>query len=321
MKLRVLLTAPYLIPSYAQYESYFTDAGLEIIIPDVRERLGADELMNFAGEIDGIISGDDRYSSFVLEAMVPRLKVISKWGTGIDSIDLEAAKRLGVQVFNTPDAFTDAVADSVMSYVLAFARRTPWMDKAMKEERWEKIPGFALHECTLGIIGVGRIGMAVSRRAKPFGMRLLGNDIVQIDKEFLNETGVRMTDMDELLQRSDFVSLNCDLNPTSCHLLDRNALEKMKATAVLINTARGSVILEKDLIDVLQEGRIAGAALDVFEDEPLSADNPLLNMENVLLAPHNANSSPAAWRRVHMNTIHNLFLGLGLEPPSIQECD
>jgi len=200
-----------------------------------------------------------------------------------------------------------------MGYLLAFARRQPWMDREMKAGKWQKLPGRALHECTLGIIGVGNIGKAVARRARAFGMTILGNDIVEIDHVFLAETGVEMTSLDDLLSRSDFVSLNCDLNPTSRHLINARTLSLMRPTAVLINTARGPIVDEPALVEALQSGIIAGAALDVFEAEPLPLDSPLLTMDNVLLAPHNANSSPAAWERVHWNTIKNLVEGLGLE--------
>jgi D-3-phosphoglycerate dehydrogenase len=240
--------------------------------------------------------------------------VISKWGTGIDSIDRQAAARLEIQVRNTPNAFTLPVADTVLGYMLAFARRHPWMDRAMKSGRWEKIPGRSLSECVLGVVGVGTIGKAVIRRARAFGMTILGNDIVEIDHVFLAENGVEMTSLDDLLSRSDFVSLNCDLNLTSHHLMNAQAFSKMKATGILINSARGPLVDEPALIEALHTGRIAGAALDVYENEPLPADSPLLRMEQVMLAPHNANSSPAAWERVHRNTIKNLLEGLGIKP-------
>jgi D-3-phosphoglycerate dehydrogenase len=143
-------------------------------------------------------------------------------------------------------------------------------------------------------------------------MTLLGNDIIEIDHVFLSENGVQMTNLDSLLSNSDFVSLNCDLNPTSYHLINARTLSLMRPTAVLINTARGPVVDEPALVAALQAGRIGGAALDVFEVEPLPAQSPLRKMDNVLLAPHNANSSPAAWERVHRNTIHNLLTGLGI---------
>ncbi|MCL4824725.1 MAG: hypothetical protein KJZ57_10970, partial [Anaerolineales bacterium] len=243
----------------------------------------------------------------------PRLKVISKWGTGIDSIDSAAASRLNVTVARTPNAFTTPVADSVLGYMLAFVRRQPWMDSAMKRGEWEKIPGRTLSECTLGVVGVGAIGKAVTRRARAFGMKVLGTDIVDIDHVFISESGIEMTDLSSLLSASDFVSLNCDLNPASRHLINARTLAQMKPTAVLVNTARGPIVDEPALVAALQSGGIAGAALDVFESEPLPHDSPLLKMDNVMLAPHNANSSPAAWERVHWNTIRNLLEGLGIK--------
>ncbi len=268
--------------------------------------------MKYAGQYDGTICGDDRYTSQVLQACAPRLKVIAKWGTGIDSIDQLEAKRLGISVRNTPNAFTLPVADTVMGYLLAFARCQPWMDRALKAGHWEKIPGVSLSECTLGVIGVGNCGKAILRRARGFGMKLLGNDIIPIAPDFILENGVEMTSLDDLLARSDFVSLNCDLNPTSFHLMNEKTLSLMKPGAVLVNASRGAVIDEPALIRALQSKTIAGAALDVFEKEPLPSDSPLLEMDHVLLAPHNANSSPAAWERVHQNTLSNLMGGLGL---------
>ena len=316
MDLRVLVSAPYMLPVIERFQPIFDELDVELVLAEVEERLLDDELLAYAGSIDGVICGDDRFTESVLEAFSPRLKVISKWGTGIDSIDLDAAKRLGVNVLNTPDAFIDAVADSVVAYILAFARQLPWMDDGIKAGEWKKIPSVALHECTLGVIGVGRIGKAVVKRAFAFGMTLLGNDIIEIDQSFLEDFGVEMLPLNELLARSDYVSLNCDLNETSIHLIDQKSLAMMKSSAILINTARGPVVDEGALINALQEGTIAGAALDVYEDEPLSRESPLCAMDNVLLAPHNANSSPGAWERVHLNTLRNLITGLGLSIPT-----
>jgi len=317
----VLFTAPYMIPYLERFRPILEGSGLELIVPQVIERLKEAELLEYAGRFDGTICGDDRYTAQVLEACAPRLKVISKWGTGIDSIDAPAAARLGIKVCRTPNAFTLPVADTVIGYILAFARRQPWMDRSMKAGRWEKMSGRSLSECTLGVVGVGNCGKAVIRRARAFGMKLLGNDIVEIAPDFVLEHGLEMTSLEDLLDRSDFVSLNCDLNPTSYHLINSRALERMKPAAVLINAARGPVVDEAALIEALQDRRIAGAALDVFEVEPLPADSPLLEMDHVMLAPHNANSSPAAWERVHWNTIRNLLAGLGLPADQISPPD
>ena len=308
----VLISAPYIIPFLDRFGPLLEGFGLDLIVPEVEERLEEDQLLEYAGQIDGVICGDDRFSREVLKAFKPRLKVISKWGTGVDSIDQQACKEFGITLGNTPNAFTPAVADTVIGYVLSFARQHPWMDKAMKKGIWKKVPGRSLSECTLGVIGVGNIGKAVIQRAAPFQMTLLGNDIVDIDAGFIKDHGLELVTLDELLSRADFISVNCDLNPTSHHLINTRTLGLMKSTAVLINTARGPIVDEKALIEFLLKGKIAGAALDVFEQEPLPENSPLRDFDNVLLAPHNANSSPQAWENVHWNTIRNLLDGLGV---------
>ncbi len=308
----ILMTAPYMIPFMDRFKPVLETYGLDVITPDVHERMEESDLLNYAGQFDGTICGDDRYTESVIRACSPRLKVISKWGTGVDSIDAEACSRYGIKLGRTLNAFTTPVADTVLGYMLAFARRQPWMDKEMKSGKWEKIPGKTLSECTLGVIGVGNIGKAVARRARAFGMKVYGTDIIDIDHVFVNETGIEMTDLHFLLSNTDFISVNCDLNPTSHHLITHDTLSLVRPNAVLINTARGPIVDEPALIGALQSKRLAGAALDVFEHEPLPLDSPLLKMDNVMLAPHNSNSSPEAWERVHWNTIKNLLDGLGI---------
>jgi D-3-phosphoglycerate dehydrogenase len=311
----IFFSAPYMIPLLPRYRPLLEGLGLELIVPEVHERLDENQLLAYAGQYDGTICGDDHYTASVLEACSPRLKVISKWGTGIDSINREIAENLGIQVRNTPNAFTLPVADTVLGYMLTFARRFPWMDRAVKSGVWEKIPGRSLSECALGVVGVGKIGKAVIRRARAFGMKILGNDIIPIDSVFLSNNAVEMTSLEDLLARSDFISLNCDLNSSSHHLINSNTLNYIKPSAILINTSRGPVIDEPALISSLQAGKLAGAALDVFEVEPLPIDSPLCKLDNVLLASHNANSSPKAWEKVHQNTINNLLEGLGISIP------
>ena len=311
MSRRVLVSAPYMQPALDEYRSVFDEHKIELVVPPVHERLSEADLLQWLDGVDGVISGDDQFTKRVFQS-APKLKVIAKWGTGIDSIDCEAARRYGVQVLNTPGAFSDPVADTVMGYVLAFARRLPWMDADIRAGRWEKRLSVALKECTLGIIGVGNIGKAVIRRAISFGMTVLGNDIVELSVEFIAGTNLQVVSKDELLSRADFVSLNCTLNRISHHLIGEREFDLMQGSAYLINTARGPLIDERALVEALQGNRIAGAALDVFEQEPLPSDSPLRALDNCLLAPHSANSSPEAWRRVHESTIRNLLAGLGI---------
>lgn len=309
----VLISAPYILPEITRFQEVFEAFNLEILLPDVHERLSENELMSYAGTFDGTICGDDQYTSKVVDACSPRLKVISKWGTGIDSIDQTAADEKGIFIGNTTNAFTVPVSESVLGYMLAFVRHLPWLDRDVKAGRWEKIIGKTLSECILGVVGVGNIGKAVLRRASAFGMQLIGNDIIDIAPDFLLEHNVQMTPLDDMMARSDFISINCTLNPTSYHLINAERLALCKPDAVVINTARGPVINEPDLIQVLQSGKIGGAALDVFEEEPLPSDSPLRKMPQVMLAPHNSNSSPRFWEDVHWNTIRNLLIGLNID--------
>ena len=308
MKYRVLISAPYFLPVVEEYRKIFADHDIEPIIADVEERLDEEYLIAALGDIDGVICGDDSFTDRAIAA-APKLKVISKWGTGIDSIDQTAAAKRNIRVCRTPDAFTEPVADTVLGYMLCFARSLPFMDRDMKKGVWQKIPGHAMNEATVGVIGVGSIGRAVLRRARPFGSVLIGND-PNVPDEFAEETGTEFTNLEDLLARSDYVSLNCDLNETSRHLINSHTLSLMKPTAVLLNAARGPVIDEAALVDALLDGRIAGAALDVFENEPLPVDSPLRGIDNVMIAPHNSNSSPTAWKRVHLSTLDQLVAGL-----------
>jgi D-3-phosphoglycerate dehydrogenase / 2-oxoglutarate reductase len=310
MRWRVLVSAPYMQPVIDRFRPVFEENDIELFVPTVQERFTEEDLLQWMPDIDGVISGDDRFTERVLNA-APRLKVISKWGTGIDSIDLQACQRLGIAVRNTPNAFSEPVADSVMGYILAFARNLAVQDRHMKQGAWEKIPSQSLRECTIGVIGVGNVGKAVIQRAAAFGMRLLGNDLLEMPAEFVARTGIQMISKESILHTADFISLNCDLNPTSYHLINDETLALVRPNAVLLNTARGPVVHEAALIKALKEKRLAGAALDVFEVEPLPHESPLRQMDNVLLAPHNANSSPESWERVHQSTIKNLLEELG----------
>src|ERR1051325_2374912 len=234
---RVLVSAPYMQPVLDRFRPRFEEQGIEVVSPPVRERMEESDLLPIIGEIDGVLCGDDRFTPKVLSA-AKRLKVISKWGTGIDSIDQSACKSMGIAVRNTPNAFTEPVSDSVLGYLLAFARRLPWRDANLRGGGWENLPGKTLGESILGIIGFGNIGRAVAKRAAAFNMTVIATDIREIGADVTGPLNVTMVSRDDLLSRADYVSVNCDLNPTSEHLINAAALARMKPTAVLVNTAR-----------------------------------------------------------------------------------
>lgn len=306
MMWRVLISAPYAMSVIDDYRTQLTAAGCEVIVAPVKERLSEEELIPLVGDVDGIICGDDQITERVLAA-ASRLKVISKWGTGIDSIDAESASRRNISVRNTPNAFSDPVADTVMGYVLLFARQFDLMNSDIRTGHWRKPQLVSLRERTLGVIGVGNCGKAVVRRALAFGMRVLGNDVIEMPGDFLASTGIEMVALETLLSQADFVTIHTTLNPSSFHLINMETLGLMKPEAYLINTARGPIVEETALATALERQLISGAALDVFEVEPLPDDSPLRRFDNCWLAPHNANSSPLAAQRVHQNTMRNLL--------------
>lgn len=279
---------------------------------EVEERLEEDDLVNILGEYHGIICGDDRITARVLDA-APMLEVIVKWGTGVDSIDQEEAGRRKIPVRRTPNAFSEPVADTALALMLAFGRSIFASDRIMKQGGWDKPQGFCLSEKTVGIIGLGDSGTAVARRLASFGARVIANDTAQKDPELVESLKVRMVDKEELYRLADIITLHCDLNPTSFRLLDRAAFAKMTRRPYLINVARGQLIEERALEEALTEGKIAGAGLDVYEEEPLAKDSPLRRMDNVILSSHNANSSRLYWQRVHENSVRMLMEGLGID--------
>jgi phosphoglycerate dehydrogenase-like enzyme len=305
MTWKVLISAPYLLPFIEEYRPSFEENDIEITVADVEERLEEADLLKVIGEFDGIIAGDDRFTAKVFEA-APKLKALIKWGTGIDSYDQEAAARHGVVIGRTVDAFTEPVSDTIMGLFLCFARNLPFMDRQMKAGTWKKIHGRTLGESTIGVIGIGATGSAVLRKARPFGATLIGCDIREVHPGHVRTLGVEMVSFEEVLERSDYLTVNCDLNETSHHLLNEAAFKRMKNDAVLVNAARGPIVDEQALIAALEAGEIAGAGLDVFEHEPLPAESPLRRMDNVLIAPHNSNSSRKAWDAVHRNSIRML---------------
>lgn len=309
---RVLITAPYMLREREKVERLFEGKPVELKWAEVRERLEEPDMLRVIGGINGIICGDDRITKKVLDA-AGELEVIVKWGTGIDSIDSEEAGRKGIPVKRTPDAFAEPVADTTVGIMLAFSRAIFTSDRLMKRGEWDKPQGYCLGEKTVGIIGLGNTGSAVARRLRCFGPEVIANDIRDIDPATVKECGARMVRKDEIYERADFITLHTDLNETSHHLLDVAAFGKMKKRPYVINVARGPVIEEAALIEALAGGRISGAGLDVFEDEPLSPGSPLRSMDNVILSSHNANSSPRFWQRVHENSVNMLFEGLGIE--------
>lgn len=305
MKKRIAITAPYLQLEWGKYEHLLRD--YEIIIPPVIERFEEDEMINIlSSDIEGIICGDDRITMKVIDG-ASKLKVIVKWGTGIDSINKKYAESKGIRVLNTPDAFITPVSESTIALMLSIVRRIDESNRKMHEGKWVKIPSTTLNEVTTGIIGYGRIGSVVARKLSVFTENIIWNDIKTDDE--LNVSGKffgSRTVLPDLLKRADIISVHCDLNPTSRHLISAEKIEQMKDGVIIINTARGPILNEPDVEKYLKSGKISYVGLDVFETEPLPQDSFFRKSDRCIILSHNTNSSPKHWERVQLNSIKML---------------
>lgn len=311
MSLKVLVSCPHLQRTIDNYRDLFSQNGVEIDLPEVDQNLSETDLVKIIAQYDGVIAGDDIFSEKVL-LHGSKLKIISKWGVGVDSIDLEAAKRLGITVSNTPNVFGDEVADLVIGYIILLSRKMHLIDRSVRNGLWKdaQIRGISLRGKTLGVIGVGSIGKAVVERARALGLITLGYDVYPISESFISQTGLKQVSLTELLRNADFISLNCNLTPENRHLLGKKEFNMMKSPVYIINTARGALIDESSLIQALTEGKVAGAALDVFEYEPLPSDSPLRRFENCIFGAHNSSNTYEAILRTNELAIKNLFAGL-----------
>lgn len=305
---RLLITNLIMQRDIEQFRSQLAEANIEPVSYPVKQFLTEAELLPIIHQFDGVIAGDDQFTETVLKAGLPRLKVISKWGVGLDSIDLQAAKRLGIQVYNSPGAFGEAVAEVALGYLVILSRHLHIIDREVRQGNWLKLEGEGLKDKTLGIVGFGAIGRATAVRALAFGMKIIAYD-VQMSK-MASVKGVEFAHFEKVLKEADYFCLCCNLTDDNRGLIGEVELAQMKSTAYLINMARGGLVKEKELINALQVKTIAGAALDVYEDEPISVENLLTQMDNVILGSHNANNLRQANQYVNQNSIQNLLLGL-----------
>jgi glyoxylate reductase len=263
----------------------------------------------------------DKIDTEVFDA-APKLKIVAQMAVGFDNIDIPEATKRGIYVTNTPEVLTDTTADFAWALLLAVARRVVEADKYVRSGQWKvgwhpmMMQGRDVHGATLGVVGAGRIGFAVAKRATGFDMKILFYDVVP--RPEMEKLGAKKVDMDTLLKESDFVSIHVPLMKETYHLINEEKLKLMKKTAYLINNSRGPVVDEKALYQALKEGRIAGAALDVFEQEPTPMDNPLLKLDNVVVAPHISSASYETRSRMAEMVAENLVaLFEGKKPPNL----
>lgn len=276
-----------------------------------------------AEDVDALASLlSDKIDAEVFD-VAPKLKIVAQLAVGFDNIDVKEATKRGIYVTNTPGVLTETTADFAWTLLMAAARRVAEADRYVRTGKWKvgwhpnMLSGRDVYGATIGIVGAGRIGSAVARRARGFNMKILYYDVVS-RPELERELGARRMDLDALLKESDFVSVHVPLMKATYHMINAEKLKLMKKTAYLINNSRGPVIDEKALYEALKEGKIAGAALDVFEQEPTPADNPLLKLDNVVAAPHISSASYETRSKMAEMVAENLVAFFeGRKPPNL----
>lgn len=275
-----------------------------------------DELLRRVAGCDGILTLlTDRVDAELLDAAGPQLKVVSNYAVGFDNVSIPECTRRGIPVGNTPGVLTDTTADLAWTLLMAAARRVVEGADYVRAGRWRTwgpllLLGPDVHGSTIGIVGFGRIGQAVARRASGFGMRILYHDVSRVDPSVEAAHGAAYVELDELLAESDFISLHVNLTPETRGLINAERLRRMKPTAIVINTARGPVVDTMALHDALRDGVIAAAGLDVTDPEPLPVDHPLIGLPNCLVVPHIASASRATRGKMAAMAAANLLAGV-----------
>ncbi len=272
----------------AAYAQRLGDAGFEVRYPRnpqlARGGVSEAEMIAELGDVQATIASSEPYTASLLAAL-PQLRVIARCGVGYDAVDVAAATRQGIPVTITPTANHEAVAELALGLIFGVAKRIADYDRQVRAGKWPRQPLLPLRGRTLGIFGLGRIGTSLARRGRALGMQVIATETFP-NLNVVRAEQIELVDFETLLARSDYLSIHCPLNDETWGRFDAAAFARMKAGSVLINTARGKVVVEKDLLAALAAGRLAGAGLDVFEQEPPALDNPLLQLENVVVSPH-----------------------------------
>lgn len=310
---RVLITCHHLQRHFERFLPELEAAGIEPFLPDIpNQQLGSEEMNRHIRGVAAAIAGDDVIDALVLQTgHASGLKAVIKWGIGTDAIDKETATRLGIPVYNTPGVFSDEVADMALSHLLLLTRHLHKMHQSVKAGGWHQIEGRSLRGMTAGVIGLGSIGMGIVKRLNAVGMHVLGYDVRRLNSQEMKGGEVRQLDFEELLRCSDVVILACNLTAGNRHLMNAQAFALMPEGSYMINVGRGPLVDEKSLVAALESGHLAGAGLDVFEQEPLPADGPLRQFDNCVFGTHSGSNTAEAVDRINRMTVDILLHVLG----------
>ncbi len=311
--MKIAITCIQLIRDIEEYRQAFETAGIELVIPRVSgQHLEGEDLILALKDCSGVIAGDDQFTREVLSNCT-KLEVISKWGIGIDGIDRDAASDLGITVTNTPGEFNEEVADVAMGYCIMLLRQLHIINASVKKGEWAKPAGSSLAGKSIGIIGLGGIGKALARRSLVAGMNVIGTDPDKESQDEARTLGVEILEFNELLSKCDVISINCPLTEETYHMFSESSFKLMNSGTWIINVGRGGVIDTNALVNALENGTVAGAALDVLEEEPIPVSSPLMKFPNVIFGSHNASNTIEASDRVHRRAIQNLSNELKVE--------
>ena len=311
--MKIGITCIQLIRDIEDWRPALEGAGFEIVVPEIPgQHLEGDALVAALDGCIGVVAGDDKFTAGVIDQL-PSLKVISKWGIGVDGIDRAHAAAKGIPVTNTPGAFDEEVADVAYGYIVMLLRQLHVIHEGVRDGGWPKPPGHSLGGLRLGVIGLGGIGRAVVRRGVVAQMDVVGSDPMPESQAAAETDGCTIMEIDELMATSHVVSVNAPLNDSTRHLVNAERLQSMPAGGYLVNTGRGEVVDTAALAAVLRSGHLAGAAVDVLEEEPPGPDNPIRGIDTVIFGSHNASNTLEASARVHKRSIANLARELGVE--------
>ena len=308
-KYKILVSAIPLVPVFRNYRKYFDKKKFLIDLKKTRQFLSENELIKIIKNYDGVICGDDEFTHKVF-SKAKKLKVISKWGTGINSIDLDSAKKHNIKVCNTPSAFSYSVATMAMAMILAYQRKLIINHNLVRKNKWPKLLGETLLNKKVGIIGLGNIGKKIFQMMSGFETINFANDLKKINRNFLNKFNIKQVTKDKIFKDCNIIITACDLNNSSYHLINKKNLRKMRKEVLIVNISRGPLIDNIALIDFLKKNKKAGACLDVFEKEPLNRNNKFLKLSNCVLGSHNAFNTTDEVEKTHINTIKNIIKNL-----------
>lgn len=302
----VAVTCTHLIRDIDGYRQAFADAGLDLVLPDVPgQELAGDELVAAMDGITGVIAGDDQFTDDVM-AQLPDLKVISKWGIGLDGIDLPRAAERGITVTNTPGMFGNEVAEQGLGYLFALARGIVDVDRDVRAGGWPKPVGRSIGSLTAMVLGLGDIGRTLATKLQALGVTVSGSDPSPEAAEFARANNITIGDAAVLAKDVDVVMIAAPLNSATRGLVDADFIAGMKAGSWLINVGRGPIVVGSAVADAIESGHLAAAALDVFEIEPLE-DERIRHLPNMILGSHNASNTFEACHRTHVRAIENLI--------------